>query len=170
MSAINAKNVHRTNALRGHPWGREFIYSERLFTGKPRHPDRGRLLAHAVAGQSKVGKKLLNFRPTRQLIGRLALPQAGTGPGPEARERGGYGLLLSGRNASDQGLSVKLTGAGDPGYGSTSRLITQAALCLLNEIDHHATPGGIWTAGAAMGLALQRRLHDRAGLTFEVLP
>ena len=34
MAAINTKNVHRTNALRGHPWGRDFVYDERILTGE----------------------------------------------------------------------------------------------------------------------------------------
>ena len=30
MAAINTKNVHRSNALRGHPWGRDFQYDEQI--------------------------------------------------------------------------------------------------------------------------------------------
>jgi short subunit dehydrogenase-like uncharacterized protein len=56
----------------------------------------------------------------------------------------------------------------DPGYGSTAKLVAESALCLLDEIDHDMTGGGLWTPAAAMGLALQRRLHDRAGLTFGI--
>ena len=57
-------------------------------------------------------------------------------------------------------------GQGDPGYGSTSKLISEAALCLLHDVNHIATPGGVWTAGSAMGLALVRRLQLRAELSF----
>jgi short subunit dehydrogenase-like uncharacterized protein len=48
-------------------------------------------------------------------------------------------------------------------------MISEAALCLLRDIGRDATPGGVWTPGAAMGLALQRRLQDHAGLSFEVV-
>ncbi len=58
----------------------------------------------------------------------------------------------------------------DPGYGSTCKLITETALCLINETSREQTPGGVWTPGAAMGAALQSRLQARAGLTFSALP
>ena len=54
----------------------------------------------------------------------------------------------------------------DPGYGSTSKMIVEAALCLAQDLDRDHTPGGVWTAGAAMGLALVRRLVVHAGVTF----
>jgi short subunit dehydrogenase-like uncharacterized protein len=56
----------------------------------------------------------------------------------------------------------------DPGYGSTSKLVAESALCLLDEITPEMAGGGIWTPAAAMGLALQRRLHERAGLSFAI--
>jgi short subunit dehydrogenase-like uncharacterized protein len=42
-------------------------------------------------------------------------------------------------------------------------------LCLLTDVDRDATPGGVWTPGAAMGLALTRRLQSHAGVSFDVL-
>ena len=54
----------------------------------------------------------------------------------------------------------------DPGYGSTSKMISEAALCLLQ--DASATPGGIWTPASAMGTPLITRLVANAGLTFTV--
>ncbi|MFX7776718.1 saccharopine dehydrogenase, partial [Acinetobacter baumannii] len=65
-------------------------------------------------------------------------------------------------------LRAVVKGDRDPGYGSTCKLISEAALCLLLDVDHAATPGGVWTPGSAMGLALVWRLHARAGLTFEI--
>ena len=63
-----------------------------------------------------------------------------------------------------------MTGDRDPGYGSTSKMIAEAARCLLEDIDRDDTPGGVWTPGGAMGLALVRRLQARAGLVFEPIP
>ena len=54
----------------------------------------------------------------------------------------------------------------DPGYGSTSKMLSEAALCLLQ--DRADTPGGIWTPAPAMGEALIARLQAKAGLTFDV--
>jgi short subunit dehydrogenase-like uncharacterized protein len=57
----------------------------------------------------------------------------------------------------------------DPGYGSTCKLIAEAALCLVSEVDNGLAAGGVWTPGAAMGLALVRRLQARAGLQFSIV-
>ncbi|MEH0167706.1 trans-acting enoyl reductase family protein [Paucibacter sp. JuS9] len=164
MAVINTKNVHRSNALRGHPWGQDFIYSERLWTGPGA---AGEKRARRMARQSRLQNALLGFAPTREFLRRFVLAKPGEGPNAQARERGRYELLFIGRTAQGQVLRAVVKGDRDPGYGSTSKMISEAALSLL-KIDRTQTPGGVWTAGAAMGLALQRRLQERAGLTFEV--
>lgn len=165
MAPINTKNVHRTNALRGHPWGRDFQYDERVMTGDgPLGQRRARLLA----GAAKAQAVLMGWGPVRALIGRFALPQPGQGPGPRARERGHYELLFIGETADRRVLRATVRGEGDPGYGSTPRLITECALCLLQDVHGGMAPGGVWTPGAAMGLALVRRLQQHAGLHFSI--
>jgi short subunit dehydrogenase-like uncharacterized protein len=56
----------------------------------------------------------------------------------------------------------------DPGYGSTCKLISESALCLAQDTSPAMAGGGVWTPGAAMGLALVRRLQERAGLSFAI--
>ena len=172
MAAINTKNVHRTNALRGHPWGTDFLYDERMLT---RDGMVGAKLARALARTTRVQNRLLGFGPSRALIRRFALPQPGQGPNQQQRESGRYEVIFSGETHSGQHLQATVRGDRDPGYGSTSKLITEAALCLAREVgqtsataDQAQTPGGVWTPGAAMGLRLVRRLHTRAGLTFSI--
>ena len=63
-------------------------------------------------------------------------------------------------------VRATVKGDRDPGYGSTCKLIAESALCLASEIDRSQTAGGVWTPGAAMGMALVRRLQERAGLSF----
>jgi short subunit dehydrogenase-like uncharacterized protein len=167
MAAINTKNVHRTNALCGHPWGRDFVYDERVLAGTGR---AGELRARHLARQDRVQSLLLRFGPTRALLRRFALPQPGQGPSARQREKGHYQLSFSGRSASGQVLRAQVTGDRDPGYGSTSKMIAESALCLLNDVDRSMTAGGVWTPGAAMGLALVRRLRANAGLGFEIGP
>jgi short subunit dehydrogenase-like uncharacterized protein len=165
MATINTKNVHRTNALRGHPWGRDFIYDERMLTGTgPRGAQRARVLAR----NAKLQNLLLGLRPARSLIRRFALPQPGQGPDRAARDAGRYELLFIGLTADGRSLRAVVKGDRDPGYGSTSKLIAESALCLAQEVDRLATPGGVWTPGAALGLAAVRRLQARAGLSFEI--
>ena len=166
MAAINTKNVHRTHALRGHPWGTGFTYDERLQTGTGKV---GEVAAKALARQTRVQNLLLGLAPTRALLRRFALPQPGQGPGQRAREAGRFEVVLTGQVADGRRGAVRVCGDRDPGYGSTSKMISEAALCLLQDVDHAATPGGVWTAGAAMGLALVRRLHAHAGVRFAVM-
>jgi short subunit dehydrogenase-like uncharacterized protein len=165
MAAINTKNVHRTNALRGHAYGRDFTYDERQLTGPGRG---GELRARGLASAAKWQNRLLGFTPTRQLIGRFALPQPGQGPSQRERESGRYEVWFSGQAAHGQRLRAIVRGDRDPGYGSTCKLIAESALCLIREVSHNATPGGMWTPAAAMGNALIERLNARAGLTFEM--
>ncbi len=165
MAAINTKNVHRTHALRGHPWGRGFCYDERQLTGAG---PKGERKARSLSRQTRLQNWLLAMAPTRALIQRLVLPKPGQGPSAAARDAGRYEVLLTGQTAAGQRLSVVVKGDKDPGYGSTSKLVSESALCLLRDVDRKATPGGVWTPGAAMGLALVRRLQTYAGLSFEV--
>jgi short subunit dehydrogenase-like uncharacterized protein len=165
MAVINTKNVHRTNALRGHPWGQEFCYDERLLTGKGRQGERrARLLARSAWLQ----QRLLGFAPARALLRRFVLPKPGEGPGPEQRRKGRYEIVFYGETADGRRLAARVKGQGDPGYGSTCKLISEAALCLSQDITRGMTPGGVWTPGAAMGMALVRRLQAHAELTFAI--
>ena len=165
MATINTKNVHRSNALRGHPWGRDFQYDERLITGKGLP---GRLAALALATTARAQGLLLGFGPSRRLLQKVALPKPGEGPDAKARLTGRYDLRFYGQAADGRVLQASVKGDRDPGYGSTSKMISEAALCLLQDVDRQATPGGVWTAGAAMGLALVRRLEAHAGLRFAI--
>jgi short subunit dehydrogenase-like uncharacterized protein len=165
MAPINTKNVHRTHALRGHPWGTGFRYDERQLTGSGPVGERR---ARALARRTRLQDFLLGLGPARGLIGRFALPQPGQGPDRAAREAGRFEVLFTGETAAGERASVVVSGDRDPGYGSTSRMAAEAALALLHDVDRTATPGGVWTAGAALGLALVRRLEAHAGLRFEI--
>ena len=162
MAAINAKNVHRTNALRDYPYGEDFTYSEMMLTGDGA---AGEKRARAAANQSKTQQALLGFAPTRWLLRQFALPKPGQGPSKEERESGMYEVLYVGDAGDGRKLGAVVTGDRDPGYGSTSKMITEAALCLI-ATPRSETPGGLWTPAAAMGDALIDRLATRAGLRF----
>jgi short subunit dehydrogenase-like uncharacterized protein len=161
MAAINTKNVHRSNALRGHPWGSDFVYDERMLARSEGH-------ARAMARTAKLQAAVLGIGPARELLRRFVLPKPGQGPSRSERESGRYELLLIGDTAQGQRLSAVVRGDRDPGYGSTCKLVGESALCLAQDTDRDMCGGGIWTPGAAMGLALVRRLQARAGLSFTI--
>ncbi len=149
MAAINTRNVHRSNALMDNMYGEDFLYSEMLLTGPG---EKGEQIAKAVAGD-------------KSMAGPDA-PKPGEGPSKEERENGFYDLLFYGVTDGGDKVAVGVKGDRDPGYGSTSKLISESALCLLNEASD--TPGGIWTTAPALGNHLINRLQEHAGLTFEV--
>ena len=149
MAAINTRNVHRSNFLLGHAYGADFVYDEMLVTGAG---EKGEALANAVAADKSLGAD--------------DGPQPGEGPSREERESGFYDVLFIGTDAAGNSLRVGVKGDRDPGYGSTSKMITEAAVCLLQDATD--TPGGMWTTAPAMGNALIARLKANAGLSFTV--
>jgi short subunit dehydrogenase-like uncharacterized protein len=165
MAPINTKNVHRTHALLGHPWGSGFVYDERMLTGDG---ERGKTRATSLARKMRVQNALLGWGPTRELLRRFALPKPGEGPDLKARESGRYEVVFIGETAKGQRLRATVKGDRDPGYGSTCKLVAESALCLVEDIDRTKTGGGVWTPGAAMGATLIRRLGERAGLAFAI--
>ncbi|MEO5778642.1 trans-acting enoyl reductase family protein [Arthrobacter sp. PAMC25284] len=166
MAPINTKNVHRTNALRGHPWGRDFVYDERMLTGGG---ESGKARARRMALTNRLQERLLGFAPSRKLLQRFVLPRPGMGPDARERESGSYELLFIGETTDGTELRARVRGDADPGYGSTSKMISESALCLLQDVDRKETAGGVWTPGAAMGTALLRRLQASAGLEFTIV-
>jgi len=165
MAAINTKNIHRTNALLGHPWGKDFEYDERMLTGDGA---RGERRARGLVRSARIQNALLGFAPARAVLRRFVLPKPGQGPGVHERQTGHYEVLFIGETANGRTLRASVTGDRDPGYGSTSKMVAESALCLVHDVDRSATAGGVWTAGAAMGMALVRRLEAHAGLRFSV--
>ena len=147
MAAINTRNVHRSNFLLNHAYGTDFVYDEMLVTGVG---EKGEAIANAVAADKSLGSD--------------DGPKPGEGPSRAERDAGFYDVLFVGTDAQGQQLRVGVTGDRDPGYGSTSKMIAEAAVCLLQ--DATGTPGGIWTPAAAMGEPLMARLQANAGLTF----
>ncbi len=149
MAAINTRNVHRTNYLLQQAYGSDFIYDEMLVTGPG---DKGKAIAEAVAADRSMGGD--------------GGPKPGEGPSKAEREAGYYDVLFIGEAGDGQFIRASVAGDMDPGYGSTSKMITESALCLVQDLPNSG--GGIWTPGALMADALIKRLELHAGLTFKM--
>lgn len=150
MATINVKNIHRSNLLLGHAYGEDFVYDEMLLTGPG---EQGEAIANHVAKDRSMAENP---------------PKPGEGPSREERETGFYELMFTGETKAGERLTVSVSGDRDPGYGSTSKMIAEAALCLVQDVDRHQTGGGVFTPAPAMGEALIKRLQERAGLSFKV--
>lgn len=145
MAPINTKNVHRTSFLAGNAYGTDFVYDEMLVAGLG---DMGKAAAEAIA----------KFNPLASDKG----PKPGEGPSKQERDEGHYDLLFVGLLPDGERIDTVVKGDRDPGYGSTSRMIAEAALCLRDA----PKTGGIWTPGALMAEALRDRLQDKGVMTF----
>jgi len=75
------------------------------------------------------------------VLRRFVLPKPGQGPSSHERETGRYEVLFIGETAGGQTLRASVTGDRDPGYGSTSRMVAESALCLVHDVDRSATAG-----------------------------
>jgi short subunit dehydrogenase-like uncharacterized protein len=150
MALINTRNVHRSNMLMGFPYGREFVYDEMVLTG---------------AGEKGESNAKLVMAANAEKTGPSA-PKPGEGPSREERENGLYDLLYVAIAPDGRQVRAVVKGDRDPGYGSTSKMISECAVCLLRDTPD--VPAGFWTPGAAMQHKLIKRLVDNAGLTFAV--
>jgi short subunit dehydrogenase-like uncharacterized protein len=100
--------------------------------------------------------------PTRKfLLGRI---QPGDGPSAEERDKSWFNVRFIGEGGG--GRVVTEVAGGDPGYGETSKMLAESALCLAHD-DLPESAGQVTTA-VAMGDALTERLQAR-GISFSVV-
>lgn len=163
MASVNTRVVRRSHALLGYPWGTEFRYHEAIRTGRGAGGwFRSAMITVGLA--SLVG--LASFGWSRSLLERFVLPKPGTGPDANARENGFFSLRQIGTLPDGRHIRSGISGDRDPGYGSTSKMLAESAVCLaLDDLD---SEGGVLTPAAAMAAPLIARLQANAGLSFEI--
>ena len=149
MAPINTKNIHRSNALMGHAYGEDFCYDEM-----------------SITGSGDEGKARAEFMATLNPLVGDDMPAPGEGPSQESRENGNFNVLFCADMPNGETLKATVTGDMDPGYGSTSKMIAESAICLVK--DCLELKGGIYTPAPSMGKKLIKRLVDNAGLTFDL--
>lgn len=135
LGPTDAKNVRRSNFLMGNPYGADFVYDEMLVSDQPPQPP--------APG---------------------SMPKPGEGPSREQLEQGSFAMKFIGTDPDGNLISAYVKGSKDPGYLMTSRMITETALCLLEDTS---VPGGMWNPGAAFQGKLLERLTQNAFMTFE---
>jgi short subunit dehydrogenase-like uncharacterized protein len=152
MAAINTRIVRRSNALLDYAYGRDFLYSEAISTG-------GGIGGWFKAAITTAGLGTFILAASSDFIRahllKRMLPAPGQGPTRRQRESGFFDLRLFGKTSNGDQLRVRVTGDRDPGYGSTSKMLSESALCL--ALDELQTGG------------LMDRLTANAGLGFELM-
>jgi short subunit dehydrogenase-like uncharacterized protein len=149
MAAINTRNIHRSNMLLDHQYGHNFKYDEMMLTGPG---EQGEAIANAVANDKSLGGD--------------DGPKPGEGPTKEERDNGFYDVMFVGQDINGKTHIASVAGTLDPGYGSTSKMIAESALCLVENYD--SIEGGLYTPAPALGNSLIERLQENAGLTFKI--
>lgn len=160
MAPINTRVVQRSHALSGFPWGADFCYEEVMYTGK------GVIGAVMAAGVTVALGGLVTLAAvplTRPLLKKM-LPDPGTGPSRQSIESGFFELHGNGITAGGQRVRLIVRGDKDPGYGATSRMLGETALCLAE--DDGGASGGFLTPSTALGETLLARLEKYAGMQF----
>ena len=165
MAAINTRVVRRSNELLDLRYGRDFKYNEGMLTNQGAS---GMFGAAAMAMGTLAMNGLSALEPTRKIMQRF-LPKPGEGPTDEVIEKGYFKIELYGKHATNQTVHAlaEVCGDKDPGYGSTSKMLAESAVCLAQ--DELSVGGGFWTPASAMGDQLIERLGANAGVTFEIL-
>jgi len=148
MATINTKNVHRTNFLLGHPYGEDFKYDEMMLTSA------GELGEKAAKAAAEMLRNPFGAKP----------PKPGEGPSAEERENGFYDVMFVGEYPDGETIHYGVKGKYDPGYGSTSRMIAETGIALLES----GADGGVGTPGSFLGEDLVKRLEDNAEISFAV--
>jgi short subunit dehydrogenase-like uncharacterized protein len=136
-------------------YGPDFAYSHFVALGNP-------VAATALSAGAAATFALAQVPPARKLL--LRLHPSGAGPTAEQREKSWFRVRFVGE-AGDRRVVTEVTG-GDPGYGETSKMLAESALCLAGD-PLPETAGQVTTA-VAMGDALRKRLES-AGISFRVL-
>jgi short subunit dehydrogenase-like uncharacterized protein len=147
MAPINTKNVHRSNVLMDHLYGEDFCYNEMW-----------------IQGPGEEGKAAAEFAASMNPL--ADAPAPGEGPSKESRDNGNYDVLFCADLADGSTIQAAVSGDLDPGYGSTSKMIAESAICLVKECPELV--GGIYTPAPAMGEKLIARLQANAGLDFRI--
>ena len=162
MAGINTKIVRRSNALGNYLYGKNFTYDETVMTGDGL---KGRIRAAIYV----IPLLFLSSKPGSFLkkVSNLFTPKPGQGPSKNERENGYFSMRFYIRyNDKSRGL-VRVTGDRDPGYGSTSKMLAESAICLSKDILEDSY--GVITPSVAMGDKILDRLQANAGLTFKFM-
>lgn len=107
MATVDTKNVHRSNLLMGHPYGRDFVYDEMVIGGGE------------IPGVEDMGD----------------LPKPGEGPTKEEREAGFYHILFIAIATDGRQVRTSVKGDTDPGYGASSKMLAETAITLAGAPD-----------------------------------
>ena len=100
-------------------------------------------------------------------------PTSGEGPPPWLIRDGGFEIEVS-ASTKTKVARTRISGKGDPGYGATSKMLAELALCLaLDDHSKSSSRAGVLTPSTGLGNALVLRLSQARGgkfMQFDTVP
>ena len=154
LPTIDPQVVARSGAALA-SYGPKFRYSHFAGLKTLRYTIGGAVGAGVIGVAAQV-------KPVRNLL--LSRVPQGTGPSAERRAKAWFTVDFV-AETDGRSLHTRVSG-GDPGYGETSKMLAESALCL--AFDDNPTTAGSVTTAQAMGDNLLGRLQA-AGIVFEVV-
>ena len=161
MASINTKIVRRSNFLSNYAYGKSFRYDESTIFGKGFFGRVKGILSTIPIGLIMSAKHGSLLKKGLDVI----FPIPGEGPTKKKMEKGFYNLRFYITLEDGSNAFAKVTGDMDPGYGSSSKMLAESAVCLAK--DKLSDTSGVLTPSLAMGDSLLKRLEKNAGLTFD---
>ena len=161
MASINTKIVRRSNFLSNYAYGKSFRYDESTIFGKGFFGRVKGVLSTIPIGLIMSAKHGSLFKKGLDVL----FPIPGEGPTKKKMEKGFYNLRFYITLEDGSNAFAKVTGDMDPGYGSSSKMLAESAVCLAK--DKLSDTSGVLTPSLAMGDSLLKRLEKNAGLTFD---
>lgn len=165
MAGINSKIVMRTSQLSTSLYPDNFRYNEGMLAGRGK---RGKYMAKLISAGLSAITVSAAMAPTRWILEKVVLPKPGQGPSEKKQEEGFFVVQIFGKTQSNDKLAVQVSADQDPGYGSTSKMLSQAALALAFDVPENQK-GGFWTPASLLGEPLLERLPEKAGVEFKRL-
>ena len=162
MATANTRVVRRTEALlalRQESYGTDFTYQEHAF-----HKSWFSAIKSLVLTGLSV---LVLLSPLKRLV-KPFLPKPGEGPSESVQENGWFDCKYIVETEEGTKKVFNMSGKGDPGYKVTSKLVSECALCLIEDLERlpgGPEYGGILTSAAGLGSPLITRLK-KAGISF----
>jgi len=165
MATANTRVVRRTEALLGlrqESYGENFTYQEYAF-----HKNFFSAFKSLVLTGISV---LVLLSPLKKLV-KPFLPKPGEGPSEKVQENGWFDCKFIVETEDGMKSVFNMNGKGDPGYKVTSKLVSECALCLVEDAE--SLPGGleyggVLTSASGLGHPLISRL-SKVGINFRGL-
>jgi short subunit dehydrogenase-like uncharacterized protein len=157
MPVIDPVIVERSSRSRKDIYGNNFSYAQYFAFKQPLVAVSAfvGITALMLATQIPMLKKqLLNFK------------QSGEGPSKTERDQSFFKLVFIGKSFNNI-VKTSVSG-GDPGYTETAKMLSEAALTIIENPEEFNGKGGVITPAGALGELYLKRLIDR-GIEFKQL-